>query len=88
MRLSTKAVAFTCAIMWGGLLLLVSLGDMMWPEYGDDILDIAADIYPFYDGPGGIGPMLLVTFYGLVDGLIGGFIFGWLYNHFAGRKEA
>lgn len=85
MRLDTKALAITCAIMWGGLLLLVSLGDMLLPEYGEAVLDIAADLYPGYDGPGGMGPLLVVTLYGLVDGFIGGFIFGWLYNRFAGK---
>lgn len=83
MRLDLKALAMTCAIMWGGLLLLVSLGAMVWPAYGLEILEIARSIYPGYHGPGGFGPAVVVTMYGLVDGAIGGLILGWLYNRFA-----
>ena len=84
MRLDPKALAIACSIMWGGLLLLLSLGDMVWPEYGEEILEIAESIYPGYNGPGGIGPLIVVTLYGLVDGAIGGFILAWLYNRFLG----
>ena len=30
--------------------------------------------------------MIIVTLYGLVDGVIGGAIFGWLYNTFVARR--
>lgn len=86
MKLDLKALALTCGIFWGALLLLLSLGDMVWPEYGEEILEIAESIYPGYDGPGGVGPMIIVTLYGLVDGVIGGAIFGGLYNTFVARR--
>ena len=86
MKLDLKALALTCGIFWGVLLLLVSLGDMVWPEYGGTILEIAESIYPGYRGPTGAGAALIVTLYGLVDGANGGFVFGWLYNTFVGRK--
>lgn len=86
MKLDLKALALTCGIFWGALLLILSLGDMIWSGYGEEILEIAASIYPGYDGPAGVGPMIIVTLYGLVDGMIGGFIFGWLYNSFAARR--
>lgn len=85
MRLDLKALALTCAVMWGGLLLLVSLAEMVWPTYGVEILEIARSIYPGYNGPRGMGSAVVVTLYGLVDGAIGGLIIGWLYNRFAAR---
>jgi hypothetical protein len=85
MKLDLKALALTCGIFWGALLLLVSLGDMVWPEYGEEILEIAESIYPGYHGPTGAGAAVIVTLYGLVDGAIGGFVFGWLYNTFVAR---
>lgn len=88
MKLDLKALALTCGIFWSALLLLVSLGDMVWPEYGGKILEIAASIYPGYRGPGGIGAAIIVTLYGLVDGAIGGFVFGWLYNTFMAKGAA
>jgi acyl-CoA synthetase (AMP-forming)/AMP-acid ligase II len=42
-----------------------------------------------YDGriaEEGIGSVVSGTIYALVDGVIGGAIFGWLYNLFAARK--
>jgi hypothetical protein len=88
MKLDLKALALACGIFWGALLLLVSLGDMIWPEYGEEILEIAESIYPGYHGPTGAGAAVIVTLYGLVDGAIGGFVFGWLYNTFVARKAA
>ncbi|MEJ2370807.1 MAG: hypothetical protein P8Y07_08150 [Gemmatimonadales bacterium] len=88
MKLDVKALALACGICWGALLLLVSLGDMIWPEYGEAILQIAESIYPGYHGPTGAGAAVIVTLYGLVDGAIGGFIFGWLYNALVARRVA
>lgn len=88
MKLDLKAVALTCGIFWGALLLLISLGDLMWPGYGSAVLAIAESIYPGYGGPAGIGAAIVVTLYGLVDGAIGGFVFGWIYNTFAARGAA
>jgi hypothetical protein len=33
-----------------------------------------------------MGSVVIGTIYALVDGVIGGAIFGWLYNLFAARK--
>ncbi|UCG75872.1 MAG: hypothetical protein JSV95_00620 [Gemmatimonadota bacterium] len=83
MRLDAKGLGLACGILWGAALLLVSLGGMMWPGYGTAFLEFAQSIYPGYHGPGGIGPAIVVTLYGLVDGFIGGVVLAWLYNRFA-----
>ena len=80
MRLDPKALAMACGALWGGALLLVSLVNLAAPGYGGAFLELAASIYPGYDGPAGFGPLIVVTLYGLVDGAIGGFVLAWLYN--------
>lgn len=83
-RLDLKALAAAGAVLWGGLLLLLSLGDLVWAGYGGAILDLAASIYPGYDGPEGIGALIVATGYGLVDGAIGGIVTAWIYNRVSG----
>lgn len=81
MRLSVRAFAFSCAVIWGiGVMLLVGLAHLIWPGYGEGLLKIAAAIYPGYTAGPGVGQWLLGTVYGLLDGAIGGAIFAWLYN--------
>ncbi len=41
---------------------------------------------PGYRPGTGMGSVVTGTIYALVDGVIGGAIFGWLYNLFAARK--
>ncbi len=43
---------------------------------------------PGYHGPSGFGSVIPVTLYGLLDGAMGGFLVGWLYNKIASRKGA
>lgn len=81
MRLNVKAMALACALIWGILaMLLVGLVNLIWPDYGRPFLELAASIYPGYKAKGGIGQVIIGTLYGLLDGLIGGAIFAWLYN--------
>jgi hypothetical protein len=85
MSLDTKALAVTTAILWGGCLFLTGLANLAFPSYGLAWLQLAAAIYPGYHGPAGLGSVIIVTLYGLVDGAVAGAIFGWLYNRVARR---
>jgi hypothetical protein len=85
MLLDVKALALTTALVWGGCLLLTGLANLAYPAYGLAWLQVAASIYPGYHGPAGLGSVVVVTLYGLVDGAAGGAIFGWLYNRVAQR---
>jgi hypothetical protein len=58
---------------------------MIWPSYGQALLQICASIYPGYHSGTGLGSVLMGTIYALVDGYVGGAIFGWLYNLVAGE---
>ncbi len=78
--LHIKALAVAAAVLWGGGFFLVGVVNLIAPAYGVAYLEIGAALYPGYDGPGGLGSVIIVTLYGLVDGAIAGAIFAWLYN--------
>ena len=85
MRLNTSAMAVAFGILWGACLLLVGVANMIWPSYGQALLQLCASIYPGYHPGTGVGSVVIGTIYALVDGFIGGVIFGWLYNLLVGE---
>lgn len=80
MKLSVKGLATAIAVLTGGCFLFVGLFELASPGYGGAFLDLGASIYPGYHGPDGIGSVIVVTLYGLVDGAIGGAVLAWVYN--------
>jgi hypothetical protein len=80
MQLSVKGMAMAFGLLWGGAVLLLGLGNLLWPGYGRAVLDLAASIYPGYDPNGGAGAVIVGALYSVVDGAIGGAVFAWLYN--------
>ena len=85
MKINIKALGFTVALLWGGVVLLVGLGNLAFPGYGSAFLDVVASIYPGYKATPSIGDVVVGTLYAVADGFIGGLIAGWLYNLFVGR---
>ncbi len=85
MRLNTVAMAVAFGILWGACVLLVGIANMIWPGYGQAFLQVCASIYPGYHFGTGVGSVFIGTIYALIDGFIGGAIFGWLYNRLAGQ---
>lgn len=85
MALNTKALAITSGALFAGCFLFVGVANLIWDSYGVALLNLGASIYPGYDGPNGFGSVIVVSLYALVDGAIGGAIFGWLYNTVAGQ---
>lgn len=47
---------------------------------------ITASAYPGYHATRSIAEVIVGTLYEFVDGLIGGAVFAWLYNQFAGSR--
>jgi len=80
MRLNLKGMALAAAVVWGGSFFVVGVCNLLWPPYGAAFLDLGRSIYPGYQGPAGFGSVIVVALYALLDGAIGGLIFGWLYN--------
>lgn len=87
MRLSLKGLALTLGIVWGGAIFLVGLGNLMWPDYGAALLDLARSLYPGYANTAGLWGVIVGSLYGLLDGAVLGVIIAWLYNRFAAPKE-
>lgn len=69
-------------------MLCTGLANLAFPFYGLAWLQLAALIYPGYHGPAGLGSVILVTVYGVVDGAAAGLLFGWLYNRITPRAGA
>lgn len=81
MKLSIKAAALACGIMWGVCIFLWTLLNALGMEWGSDILYLLIGIYPFYDItiPGSFVGLIA----GFIDGALGAAILVWLYNKFA-----
>jgi hypothetical protein len=80
MRFDIKALALACAILWGGATFLVGVANLTFAGYGQRFLEVLSSFYPGYHATRSIGEVVIVTLYAVADGLIGGFVFGWLYN--------
>src|SRR3974390_2200568 len=48
MRLYVRAVAGAFGILWGACVFFLGVANMIWPTYGQAILQLCASIYPGY----------------------------------------
>jgi len=83
MKFNIKALAIACAILWGGCVFLVALANLICGGYAQRFLELLPSFYPGYHATHSIVEVALVTLYAIADGLIGGVVFGWLYNRLA-----
>jgi len=83
MRFNVTALTLTVGLFWGAAMLIVASANLIWPSYGGAFLELAASVYPGYQPASGIGSVITGTLYGLVDGALGGAVFGWVYNFLA-----
>ena len=83
MNLNTKALALTSATLWGLAMLVMSLANLIWGNFGRQFLQTMSSVYPGYHATRSIAEVIVGTLYGAVDGLVGGVVFAWLYNRFA-----
>jgi hypothetical protein len=82
MHLSIRSTAFAAGALWGAAVLLTGLFNLVQSEYGTVFLQVLASIYPGYEASGSIADLIVGTLYALLDGLICGSVFAWLYNFF------
>jgi hypothetical protein len=80
MGLNKGSLALTFGLLWGGALFVVGLANLIEPTYGVRFLEVVASVYPGYSASGSFGQVVIGTLYALLDGLVGGWIFAWLYN--------
>ncbi|MDE3200268.1 MAG: hypothetical protein KGN79_05040 [Acidobacteriota bacterium] len=88
MKFNVKALAVGCAIFWGAVVLLVAVSNLIWSGYGYSFLHAMASIYPGYRAVPTVEQVVLVTVFATADGLIGGAVFGLLYNWLTDRFAA
>jgi len=84
MKLDIRAFALTCSLVWGfGLFFLT-----WWVILFDGATGEATLIGRLYRGYT-ISPMgsVIGLAWALADGFVGGLVFAWLYNRFAGRTS-
>ena len=85
MKLNLKALTVSLAILWGLCVFLAGLANLIWSGYAAAFLNLLASIYPGYHAAGSFGDLIVGTLYAVLDGAVGGLIFGWLYNSLAGK---
>ena len=90
MLLNIRALAVAGAVLHGALGLIIGMVNLVFPPYGDALLEVWASIYSVvgYDGPDGFVSVILLTLYTMIDGAIAGGILAWLYNLVARRGSA
>jgi hypothetical protein len=82
MRSSMKGVTMTCALLWGGCMLIVGLINLADASYGGEFLRMMSSVYPGADTARTVGRVLLGGVYGFVDGAVAGYLFAALYTMF------
>ena len=88
MRLSLKALVLAAALLWGLFgILLTGILNLILPPFGEHFLMTMSSVYPGYHMSRTLPDLLVGTGYGLVDGALGGLLFGWLYNFFAMKTQ-
>ena len=85
MKFAMIPLAIACAILWGGAVCLCGTANMLWPPYGESFLQLLDSIYPGYHASGSFGSVVIGTLYAIVDGAVGGLVFGLLYNFLVGK---
>lgn len=81
MKLSIKAFTLTCGLVWGGAVCFTTLWLLAFGYDGALISQL--DHFYFGYSFSAVGAFIGLV-YGFIDGAIGGAIFAWLYNKFAG----
>ncbi len=83
MKFNTKALALASAILWGLAMLVTGLANLISGNYGQQFLQTMSSVYPGYHATRSIAEVIVGALYGVVDGLVGGAVFAWLYNQLA-----
>lgn len=81
MKLNVKALAMTCATLWGLAMFLMTLWVIVLGDGTNVLLESLRSFYMGYDISYKGSFVGLV--YGFIDGFISGGLFGWVYNRLA-----
>ena len=87
MKLDVLRLGITLCLVWGLIVFLVAVGNILIIGYGEAFLDVIDSIYPGYHaGEWGFGGVMVATLYAALDGFIVGIVFAWLYNRLTRKK--
>lgn len=86
MKLSIRGITCSLALIWGGAVLCTGLVHLAYPGYASSFLNGVSSIYPGFHGARSFADVIVGTLYALLDGAVGGLIFGWLYNACSGKS--
>jgi len=75
--LNAPKFGLAMGIIWGLALLIIGIA-AAYAGYGKEIVALCGSVYIGYDAT--LVGAIVGTIWGFFDGLIGGFIFAWLYN--------
>ena len=85
MKLSVLAMACAFGVFWALAILVVGVANAATGDYGHAFLQVISSLYPGYKGTPGVGQAIVAALYGLLDGVVAGAVFAWIYNFFVGR---
>jgi len=80
MELNTKAFALAGAVLWGGVMFIMTWANMWFDGYGAAFMNSMMSVYPGFEMTA-VGSFIGLG-WGFLDGLVGMFILSWLYNRF------
>lgn len=80
MRLSIKGTTIAAGLLWGGVLLIVGLINLVRPAFGTGFLEMMTSVYPWFHHSHSVASVVIGTIDGLIDGAIAGCVFAWLYD--------
>jgi hypothetical protein len=83
MKISVKAMTMAFGLVWG----LYAVGgtgllNLIWPPYGEHLLQTISSVYPGYHATRTVGDVLVAASYGMLDGGAAGFLMAITYNFF------
>ncbi len=82
MHLSVRAFALTAATVGAVSMLITCVLAMLIPSWGQPLMNFVAVVAPGVTGANWRSTVLIVL-YAVIDGLVFGMLFAWLYNRFA-----
>ena len=77
--LNAKSLGLAGGVLWGISMFIMTFAGV-YSGYGTRFLQIMVDVYPGYEIS--VTGSFFGLAYGFVDGFIGLYLFGWLYNMF------
>ena len=81
--LNAKALGLAGGLLWGLCMFVLTFVGMYVSGYGSLYYELLMSVYPGYELS--VGGAFLGFLYGFADGVISLFLFGWLYNVYAGN---